>query len=80
MLKILKGIYQIFRCIREFVMSLFFIIFVLVCFAFLALINQESGSTKHTNFIEKGALTLNLDGYLADNHDKYGDLHRLGTG
>ncbi|WGE33224.1 signal peptide peptidase SppA [Actinobacillus genomosp. 1] len=77
MLKILKGIYQIFRCVREFVMSLFFIIFVLICFAFLALINEENSSTKHTNFVEKGALTLNLDGYLADNHDEYGDFHRL---
>ncbi|WGE32105.1 signal peptide peptidase SppA [Actinobacillus genomosp. 2] len=77
MLKIFKGLYQIFRCIRELVLSLFFIIFVLVCFAITALIQQESKTQKSVQFIEKGALTLNLDGYLADNHDEYGDLHRL---
>ncbi|WP_150539300.1 signal peptide peptidase SppA [Actinobacillus vicugnae] len=77
MLKILKGFYQIFRCIREFVLSLFFIIFVLVCFAFTTLLQQESKTKNNPSNFEKGALLLNLDGYLADNHDEYGDLRRL---
>ncbi|MDG4951675.1 signal peptide peptidase SppA [Actinobacillus equuli] len=77
MLKMLKGLYQIFRCIREFVLSLFFIIFVLICFALTTLLQQESKHQNQQPFFEKGALQLNLDGYLADNHDEYGDLHRL---
>lgn len=77
MLKILKSLYQIFRCIRELVLSLFFIIFVLICFSLTALLQQESKNPSQRALIEKGALQLNLDGYLADNHDEYGDLHRL---
>ncbi|MDO4697463.1 MAG: signal peptide peptidase SppA [Pasteurellaceae bacterium] len=77
MLAILKSLYQVFRCIREFVLSLFFILFVLVCFAFVSLLQSDSKNTKPTVPFEKGALMLNLDGYLADNHDDFGDFQRF---
>lgn len=76
MLAFLKGIYRIFRCIREVTISLFFILFVLAFLAFISLFGSESSGAKSAPF-QKGALTLNLDGYLADNHDELGDLHYL---
>ncbi|AUI66147.1 MULTISPECIES: signal peptide peptidase SppA [Glaesserella] len=77
MLRLLKGIYQIFRCIRELVLSIFFILFVLVCFALTALLATDPQGQKREIPFEKGALTLNLDGYLADNHDEFGDFNRF---
>lgn len=77
MLAILKSVYQVFRCIREFVLSLFFILFVMVCFALVSLMQSEQKSSKQPVTFDKGALLLNLDGYLADNHDELGELHRL---
>ena len=76
MLALLKGIYRIFRCIREFVISLFFILFVLICFAVVTLLSQDPSTTPNKTF-QKGALMLNLDGYLADNHDEFSDFHRF---
>ncbi|MCK3655631.1 signal peptide peptidase SppA [Pasteurellaceae bacterium Macca] len=78
MLALFKTIYRIFRCIREFVMSLFFILFVLVCFAITSLIaTSETKEKTPFSAFEKGALRLNLDGYLADNRDNLSDVHRL---
>lgn len=77
MLNFVKGIYQIFRCIREFVLSLFFILFVMLCFSFVAFFTSDSQTKKASFPVEKGALTLNLDGYLADNHDELNELRRL---
>lgn len=77
MLSIFKTIYQIFRCVREFVLSLFFILFVLICFALVSLIQSENVSKKPPMDFEKGALKLNLDGYLSDNHDEFGDFRRF---
>ncbi|WP_373819728.1 signal peptide peptidase SppA [Glaesserella sp.] len=77
MLSFLKGVYQVFRCIREFVMSLFFILFVLICFVLTTLWGIEANSQKQPIEFDKGALMLNLDGYLADNHDEFSDFHRF---
>lgn len=78
MLKFLSGVYRIFRCVREFTVSLFFILFVMAFFAFTAFLNSDSNKSKNGNpdFL-KGALTLKLDGYLADNHDDFGDFRRF---
>lgn len=77
MLIVLKSIYRLFHCIRECVISLFFILFVMVLFALVALFNSANQHKEHIPPFEKGALTLNLDGYLADNHDEFGDFHRF---
>lgn len=76
MLNLLKGIYRLFRCVREVVVSLFFILFVMAFFALVALLSSDD-SKKNSVPFTKGALTLNLDGYLADNHDEFGDFHRF---
>lgn len=68
-----KTLYQIFRMIREFVLSLFFVVFVMICFVFTSLFT----SSNHTPPIKSGFLTLRLNGYLADNPEEYGDLYRL---
>lgn len=77
MLSVLKGIYRVFKCIRELVLSIFFILFVLVCLALTALLGSDPKGQKEMIPFEKGALTLNLDGYLADNHDEFTDFRRL---
>ncbi|MGX3013445.1 signal peptide peptidase SppA [Ursidibacter sp. B-7004-1] len=77
MLSVLKSLYRVFRIFREFVISLFFILFVLICFAIVSLMQSDTQSTKQTVPFDKGALMLNLDGYLADNHDEFGDFHRF---
>ncbi len=77
MLRFFNALYRIFRCIRECVMNLFFILFVLTFFAFTALLSMESSGQKQPVPFDKGALMLNLDGYLADNHDEFGDFQRF---
>lgn len=79
MLKIFKAFYQIFRCVRETVMSLFFILFIFVVAAIVGLVNtfnakQPSDALVH---FDKGALILDLNGYLADNREEYADFYRL---
>lgn len=68
-----KTLYQIFRMIREFMLSLFFVVFVMICFVFTSLFTNSN----HTPPIKSGFLTLRLNGYLADNPEEYGDLYRL---
>ncbi|QGM81008.1 signal peptide peptidase SppA [Otariodibacter oris] len=77
MLVFLKNVYRVFRCIREFVMSLFFILFVLFVFSIWGLLSEEPTSSNQSMPFDKGALRLNLDGYLADNHDDFGDFRRF---
>ncbi|OOH89634.1 signal peptide peptidase SppA [Pasteurellaceae bacterium 15-036681] len=77
MMNVLKGIYRLFRCVREFVVSLFFILFVMICFAIVSLSTSDSKSKKAIDKFENGALVLELDGYLADNSDDLGDLRRI---
>ena len=79
MLKILKALYHLFRCVRETVMSLFFILFIFVAAAVVGLVNtfnakQPSDALVH---FDKGALVLDLNGYLADNREEYADFYRL---
>lgn len=73
LLRLLKGLYRLFRCVREAVINLVFMFAVLLGFVILAYLPSP---TEQKPFRE-GALTLNLDGYLADNHEEYGDLYRL---
>ncbi|STY60442.1 Protease 4 [Mannheimia haemolytica] len=75
MLTILKAFYRIFRCIRECVINLFFILFILLLVPVVAFISS-SGSTQKPVF-NQGALRLNLDGYLADNREEFTDFYRL---
>ncbi|MDH2999070.1 signal peptide peptidase SppA [Pasteurellaceae bacterium LFhippo2] len=77
MMNILKGIYRIFRCVREFVVSLFFILFVMICFAIVSLSSSDNKSKKEPEVFDSGALVIELDGYLADNSDEFGDFRRL---
>lgn len=77
MLAFLKGIYRIFRCIREATISLFFVLSVLAFLAFMSLLSSQTESEKAVSAFQKGALKLSLDGYLADNHDQLGELHYL---
>lgn len=72
MVAFLKGVYRVFRFVRESVINLFFILFVLVCVAVLSNLPQPSSSS-----FQQGALQLNLDGYLADNHDEFDEFYRL---
>lgn len=76
MLNILRRAYHLFRCIREFIVSLVFILFVMVIFSLTALINGNNNKKSPTDF-EQVALRLNLDGYLADNHDEFSDFNRF---
>lgn len=73
-MKFFKLLYQIFRGIREFVLSLFFVIFVMICFAFTSFF---TGSKTNKPSVQEGLLTLRLNGYLADNQDEYGNFYRL---
>ncbi|HGO5855757.1 TPA: signal peptide peptidase SppA [Mannheimia haemolytica] len=75
MLRILKAFYRIFRCIRECVINLFFILFILLLVPVVAFISSSSSTQKPV--FTQGALRLNLDGYLADNREEFTDLYRL---
>lgn len=77
MLTFLKGLYRLFRCLRELTISLFFILFVLGFWLLLSLLSHDSSDKEAPQTFQQGALRLNLDGYLADNHDELGDFHRL---
>lgn len=79
MLKLLKALYRVFRCVREGVVTLFFLLFVMVSFAFVTLLSSfnESKSSEAMAKFDHGALVLNLNGYLADNREEYPDLYRL---
>ncbi|MDG6881955.1 Protease 4 [Phocoenobacter uteri] len=72
-----KKLYQIFRCIREMVINFFFILFVIFCLALFSLISSEMATPDTPQEFNSGALTLHLDGYLADNADELGKFRRL---
>lgn len=75
MLKILKLFYRIFSCVRDCVINLFFIFFILL---FIPAIVMFSGTDKSNKTpFTQGALRLNLDGYLADNREDNSDFYRL---
>lgn len=75
MITLFKHLYRVFCFVREVVVSLIFILFVLVCFALAGFWGNKN--QKAEPLFEKGALMLNLDGYLADNHDELSELYRL---
>lgn len=75
MLIFFKHIYRLFCFARELVVSLIFILFVLACIALASFLSNKN--QKEQPIFEKGALTLNLDGYLADNHDELSELYYL---
>lgn len=77
MLKIFKGIYTVFRWIREFTITIVFLLFAMAFFAFVSFLNNSESKTGLPSDFYKGALRLDLAGYLADNHDEYSQLRRL---
>ena len=46
MLKLLKALYRVFRCIREGVVTLFFLLFVMISFAFVSLLSSFNGKAE----------------------------------
>lgn len=76
MKKVWQIIYQGYRGVRECVMNFVFVIFVLICFSVVSLFTSgDKNERKQANL--SGALVLNLDGYLADNRDEFGEFYRL---
>lgn len=69
-----RGLCRLFCVVRDAVVSFFFVLFVLVCFSVMSLLQSQSKNEPPA--FEKGALMLNLDGYLADNHDEQSELYR----
>lgn len=75
MLNILKAFYRLFRCVRECVVNLFFILFILLLVPLVGFLSSSHHSEKP--IFTQGALRLNLDGYLADNREEFTDFYRL---
>lgn len=67
MFRVLKLCWKALCFIRDLVMNVVFLGFVLLL---VAIIGFSSGGKKSTTLTGEGALLLNLDGYLADNRDE----------
>ena len=67
MFRVLKLCWKALCFIRDLVMNVVFLGFVLLL---VAIISFSSGGKKSTTLTEEGGLLLNLDGYLADNRDE----------
>ena len=67
MFRVLKLCWKSLCFIRDLVMNVVFLGFVLLL---MAIISFSSGGKKSTTLTEEGGLLLNLDGYLADNRDE----------
>lgn len=67
MFRVLKFCWKALCFIRDLVMNVVFLGFVLLL---VAIISFSSGGKKSTALTGEGALLLNLDGYLADNRDE----------
>ncbi|AXP42031.1 TPA: signal peptide peptidase SppA [Haemophilus influenzae 10810] len=67
MFQVLKFCWKALCFIRDLVMNVVFLGFVLLL---VAIISFSSGGKKSTTLTGDGALLLNLDGYLADNRDE----------
>ena len=67
MFQVLKFCWKALCFIRDLVMNVVFLGFVLLL---VAIISFSSGGKKSTALTSEGALLLNLDGYLADNRDE----------
>ncbi|MDP8052450.1 signal peptide peptidase SppA [Pasteurella atlantica] len=77
MVTFFKKIYQIFRFLREMVINLFFVLFIIICLSVFSLIQSDKPQSQQVASFQSGALVLNLNGYLADNHDELGDFYHL---
>ena len=67
MFRVLKLCWKALCFIRDLVMNVVFLGFVLLI---MAIISFSSGGKKSITLTEEGGLLLNLDGYLADNRDE----------
>ena len=67
MFRVLKLCWKALCFIRDLVMNVVFLGFVLLL---MAIISFSSGGKKSITLTEEGGLLLNLDGYLADNRDE----------
>ncbi|OOF49447.1 signal peptide peptidase SppA [Rodentibacter genomosp. 1] len=69
MFRVIKFCWHALNFIRDLVMNFFFLVFVLLLISLFSFTsNTKKGSMNLT--ADKGALLLNLDGYLADNRDE----------
>lgn len=64
-----------FRCVRECVINLFFILFILLLIPAITFFSTTEKTSK--SLFTQGALRLNLEGYLADNREEFADFYRL---
>ncbi|MGV6989670.1 signal peptide peptidase SppA [Testudinibacter sp. P80/BLE/0925] len=73
LLNLIKTLWRGLCFIRDIVMNVVFLLFVLLCLSVFGLVMQTSSSPE----IGEGALVLNLDGYLADNRPQNSLLSAL---
>lgn len=66
--RLIKFCWQALNFVRDLVMNFFFLIFILLFITIFSLTANPKKSAVNLN-ADKGALLLNLDGYLADNRD-----------
>ena len=72
-----KYIWRALNFIRDLVMNIVFLIFVLVLLSVIGIVIGVNKQDKVALNGDQGALFLNLDGYLADNRDEQSDLKNL---
>ncbi|OOF60446.1 signal peptide peptidase SppA [Rodentibacter pneumotropicus] len=68
MFRVIKFCWHTLNFIRDLVMNFFFLIFILLLLTIFSITANTKKSAINLN-MDKGALLLNLDGYLADNRD-----------
>lgn len=66
--RVIKFCWHTLNFIRDLVMNFFFLIFILLLMTIFSITANTKKSAINLN-VDKGALLLNLDGYLADNRD-----------
>lgn len=74
LISFLKTLWKIVNFIRDIVMNVVFLIFVLLLLTVLSLMSTHKGNAKIDG--DQGALIFNLDGYLSDNRDEQLDWKR----
>lgn len=67
--RVIKFCWRALNFIRDLVMNFFFLVFILLLVSIFSLTANTKKSTVNLT-ADKGALLLNLDGYLADNRDE----------
>ncbi|TNH04292.1 signal peptide peptidase SppA [Testudinibacter sp. TR-2022] len=72
--RLIKLLWRGLCFVRDLVINVFFILFVLLCFSLVGIFLHSSSTTPT---IKEGALLLNLDGYLADNRPESSLLDAL---